>query len=187
MKFRLAVLLGIVLSLSPYHSAAVAQRAEVNAVTQALTEEMGRAMQVLGKETDRAYFIAYQVNDLKTVNIEASLGALRASDSDRARYLDIDVRVGDYGFDSTHSIRGPRGTQNPPNFTAPVLMPIEDNLDALKSVIWLETDRRYKAAVERWIQVKANRTIKVDEEDTSADLSHEKNQASAQSVNVADV
>src|ERR1051325_8527895 len=58
-------------------------------------------------------------------------------------------------------------------------MPIEDNLDALKSVIWLETDRRYKTAVERWIQVKANRTIKVDEEDTSADLSHEKPQTTA--------
>ena len=44
-------------------------------------------------------------------------------------------------------------------------MPIDNDVDALRSVIWLETDRRYKAAVERFIQVKANRTIKVDEED----------------------
>jgi predicted Zn-dependent protease len=50
-------------------------------------------------------------------------------------------------------------------------------VDALKSVIWLETDRKYKAAVERFIQVKANQAIKVEEEDTSADLSRETKQS----------
>jgi predicted Zn-dependent protease len=55
-------------------------------------------------------------------------------------------------------------------------MPIDDDVDALRSVIWLETDQKYKAAVERFIQVKANRAIKVDEEDTSADMSRESNQ-----------
>src|SRR5436853_4443057 len=58
-------------------------------------------------------------------------------------------------------------------------MPIDDDIDALRSVIWLETDQKYKAAVERFIQVKANRTIKVDEEDTSADLSRETKQGTA--------
>jgi len=186
MKSRLAVLLGI-LCICSFQKSAVAQRPAVNPVSQALKEEMARAIDVLGKQTDRAYFIGYQVNDIKSVNIEGSLGALKSSDVDRTRYLDIDVRVGDYDFDSTHSIRGPRGAQNPPNFTTPILMPIEDDLDALKSVIWLETDRRYKAAVERWIQVKANRTIKVDEEDPAADLSHEKSQAAATPVVIADV
>jgi TldD protein len=187
MKPRLAALLFVV-SISTFHQAAVAQRPAASPVTQALREELDRSMNTLGKQADRAYFIGYQVSEVRSLNIEASLGALRANDSDFSRYLDIDVRVGDYQFDSTHPIRGPRGTQNPPNFTAPVLMPIEDDLDALKSVIWLETDRRYKAAVERWIQVKANRTIKVDEEDTSADLSHEKSQASSVvPVVVADV
>ena len=185
MKPRLAMLLAMAICL--FQHGAVAQAPAASLVTRALREELTRAMDTLGKQADRAYFISYQVSEVKSVNIEASLGALRASDTDLARYLDIDVRVGDYSFDSTHPIRGPRGTQNPPNFTQPVLMPIEDDLDALKSVIWLETDRRYKAAVERWIQVKANRTIKVDEEDTSADLSREKNQAAMLPVAIADV
>jgi predicted Zn-dependent protease len=55
-------------------------------------------------------------------------------------------------------------------------MPIDDDVDALRSVIWLETDQKYKAAVERFIQVKANRAIKVEEEDTSADMSRESTQ-----------
>ena len=56
-------------------------------------------------------------------------------------------------------------------------MPIDNDVDALRSVIWLETDRKYKTAVERFIQVKANRAIKVDEEDTSADMSRQTKEA----------
>src|SRR4030095_16070562 len=56
-----------------------------------------------------------------------------------------------------------------------------------RSVIWLETDRRYKAAVERFIQVKANRTIKVDEEDTSADMSRQTSESAKLSLPKLDV
>src|SRR5439155_1388195 len=69
----------------------------------------------------------------------------------------------------------------------PVLMPIDNDIDALRSVIWLETDQKYKAAVERFIQVKANRTIKVDEEDTSADLSRESKQTAVLPLAAVDV
>src|SRR5262245_21329096 len=106
MKPRLAALLSVI-SICLAQQAAVAQRPAGSPVSQALREELTRAMDILGKETDRAYFIGYQVNEVQSVNIEASLGALRASDADKTRYLDIDVRVGDYTFDSTHPIRGP--------------------------------------------------------------------------------
>jgi len=101
---------------------------------------------------------------------------LRSSQKDHSRLLDIDVRVGDYNLDNTHQLRGQRGANTSSPFSYPVLMPIDNDVDALRSVIWLETDRKYKAAVERFIQVKANRTIKVDEEDTSADMSRQKSE-----------
>src|SRR3989449_4979728 len=146
-------------------------------VLQALEHEMKRAFEVLKQKGDPSpYFISYSVRENSSFNIESSLGALRSSNRDLSRLLDVDVRVGDYQLDSTHQIRGPRGTNTGPNFTYPVLMPIDNDIDALRSVIWLETDQKYKAAVERFIQVKANRTIKVDEEDTSADLSRESKQ-----------
>src|SRR5262249_40943816 len=128
------------------------------------------------------YFIGYEVNDVQTTDLEASLGAIRSSNNQHSRFLDIDVRVGDYQYDSTHQIRGQRGGfgGGGGNFNYPVTMPLDDDVDALKSVIWFETDRRYKNAVERLIQVKANRTIKVDEEDTSADFSREKAVTAAQ-------
>src|SRR5262249_12313173 len=149
-------------------------------VLQALEHEMKRAFEVLKQKGDPSpYFISYSVRENSSFNIESSLGALRSSNRDLSRLLDVDVRVGEYQLDSTHQIRGPRGTNTGPNFTYPVLMPVDNDIDALRSVIWLETDQKYKAAVERFIQVKANRTIKVDEEDTSADLSRETKQGTA--------
>ncbi|PYS07782.1 MAG: hypothetical protein DMG15_29260, partial [Acidobacteria bacterium] len=126
------------------------QRSSPGPVLQALEREMKRAFEVLQQKGDPSpYFISYSVRENNSFNIESSLGALRSSDRDRSRLLDVDVRVGDYQLDSTHQIRGPRGTNTGPNFTYPVLMPIDDDIDALRSVIWLETDQKYKAAVER--------------------------------------
>lgn len=159
-------------ALTIAHSAAAPSPA-ASPVIQALREELDRAMDVLRKQSDPAYFLSYEVSDLGSLSVEANLGALRSNNSSRGRYLDIEVRIGDYGFDNTHQIRGGRGAVSAAGYSDPVAMPIEDNIDALKSVIWLETDRRYRAAVERWMQVKANRAVKVEEENASSDLTRE--------------
>jgi predicted Zn-dependent protease len=143
-------------------------------VTAALEQEIKRAFDLLkSKGSPAPYFISYSVRENESLDIEASLGALRTTETNRSRLLDIDVRVGNYDFDNTHQIRGQRGSSGGQAFSYPVLMPLDNDVDALRSVIWLETDRKYKAALERLIQVKANRTIKVEEEDTSADLSRQ--------------
>lgn len=139
-------------------------------VLTALEEELKRAQTILKAKSEQPpYFISYYVTDSDTVSVTGEFGAIRSSDSNRIRLLDVDVRVGDYQFDNTHPIRGY-------GFFAPsrsIPIPLEDDLDALKSTIWLETDRRYKAAVERLIQVKANQAVKVEEEDKSADFTRE--------------
>jgi TldD protein len=153
-----------------------------SAIGRALDEEIKRAMQVLTAKGDPdPYFLSYQVHELKTAEMAASLGALQYSSGDKQRLLDIELRVGDYAFDSTHQIRGQRGGgagEQQMSRPGSVVMPIDDDVDALKSVIWLETDRRYKAAVERLINVKANQAARVAEEDQSGDLSREKTENS---------
>lgn len=177
-----------VLVVSVLVQSAAAQRTAISPVVQALELEMKRATELLKQQGDPApYFISYFVRESQGVEIDASLGALRASQGDRSRLLDVEVRVGDYQLDSTHQIRGQRGTNSGPVFSVPVLMPVDNDVDALRSVIWQETDQKYKQAVERFIQVKANRTIKVEEEDTSADLSREARQTAAQPLAAMDV
>jgi TldD protein len=171
------------------HQAAAAQSAPADPVQRALDEEIKRAMNVLTqKGTPPPYFLSYEVNESKTVEIAASLGSLQYTNVDKQRVLDIEVRVGDYTFDNTHQIRGQRGGGDQ-QLSRPgsVLMPLDNDVDALKSVIWLETDRRYKAAVERLINVQANRAVRVEEEDASGDLSREKAEKSAATLRDASI
>jgi TldD protein len=162
--------------------AAAAQSAPVDPIQRALEDEAKRAMTLLTQKGNPVpYFLSYEVNETKSAEITASLGALQYSSTDRQRILDIEVRVGDYNFDNTHQIRGQRGGGGEQQLSRPgsILMPLDDDVDAIKSVIWLETDRRYKAAVERFINVQANRAVRVEEEDASGDLSREKSEKSA--------
>src|SRR5438128_10696081 len=176
MKKSIAIIT-LLACISPLIQTATAQKTTPGPILQALDDELKRAFQVLRQKGDPApYFISFGVNDIETTELEASLGAMRVKQDDHSRLLDVDVRVGDYQLDNTHQIRGQRGNNTGPAFSYPVVMPIDNDTDALKSVIWLETDQKYRAAVERFIQVKANRTIKVEEEDTSADLSREQKQ-----------
>ncbi len=152
----------------------LARPATEDAVSKALVEELRRAKEALGqKGNPPPYFISYQVMEVESTLISASYGALRLSATNRARLLDVDVRVGDYRLDNTHRLRGDGATDYTGGYTQPVSLPIEDDVDAIKSAIWLKTDEKYKEAVKRLIHVQTNRAVKVEEEDQSADFSRE--------------
>jgi predicted Zn-dependent protease len=142
-------------------------------VLKAMEEEMARSMKILGeKGSPPPYFIGYQITDIYKANISASYGALKKSAEKRLRLLDVDLRVGGYKLDNTHQIRGDRFDFGF-FFSTPVPISLENDPDAVKGAIWLETDNKYKAAVERLIKIKANRGVKVEEEDKSDDFSKE--------------
>src|SRR2546422_10391538 len=102
---RFIVVLVLLLGVGIVTRTVFAQRANSSPVTQALEQEMKRAFDLLKQKGNPApYFISYSVRENQSVDIEASLGALRTSGKDRSRLLDVDVRVGDYDLDSTHQI-----------------------------------------------------------------------------------
>src|SRR5215831_18216037 len=112
---------------------AVAQKpATPSPISRALEDEVQRAMDIFKqKGSPGPYFIGYEVNDVQNVDVEASLGATKNSNAQHSRFLDIDVRVGDYQYDSTHQIRGQRGGfggggGGNGNFNYPVSMPLDD-------------------------------------------------------------
>lgn len=152
-------------------TAVTQQSARKSVVLIALQDEMQRAQQTLKEKGEPApYLIAYSVTDTQFNVISAARGALQNSNSERSRLLDVDVRVGDYKLDNTHRGSGP-GAFGMDGSAVP--LPIDDDPDAIKSAIWMDTDRKYKGAVERLIQIRANQAIKVEEEDKSDDLSRE--------------
>ena len=118
------------------------------------------------------YYLAYQVTDRRDVSIAASFGALIASNESAERVADIDLRVGTYELDNTRRLRGESGFFDLGEGGA-VVLPLEDDQAALRAALWLATDRYYKSALEQIIKVRADRAVKVDLEDDSADFSRE--------------
>jgi len=148
----------------------LSQQPEKSLVLRAMEEELSRSMKGLGeKGNPPPYFISYDITETQSAMITASYGALRRSSTGHSRLLDVEVRVGDYKLDNTHRLRGAYDFRYP----IPVSISLEDDPDAIKSALWLETDKKYKAAMEKLIQVTAQKTVKVKEEDESADFSRE--------------
>jgi TldD protein len=125
----------------------------------AMQEELSRSMEQLQDQPQPPYFISYEVIDTQQVMVTASFGALTSSENDRMRTLDIDLRVGDYALDSSHPIRGDRYGGMFDRYSY-VKMPIEDETEALRSVLWYHTDRQFKKALEKFTKVKTNVTVK---------------------------
>lgn len=140
---------------------------------QALADELRRGFEALKTRGAAApYFIQYEVYDRRDLVITASNGALVQTQERRARVLDTDVRVGDHSLDSTHPMRA-EGFDLGLSFGRSASLPLEDDLQALRAVAWIETDRKVKAAAERFVKVRAQRAVKVAEEDQSDDFSRE--------------
>lgn len=143
--------------------------ARKDVVIETMADEVSRAYRVLGKEKPYPlYFLQYEIMDEAELSISASLGALTEEDEVHHRYLDVDVRVGSYRLDNTHEIRGAEDYEWWPNL---VEVPIDDNPLSLKTVLWKETDKKFKSAQERFIKVLNERQVKVLESDTSPDFS----------------
>ncbi len=134
-----------------------------------MSQELQRNFQALKQKADPApYFMAYEVTDLDTHEVGATLGVLNSTDNQRNRYLDVTVRVGDEKMDNYRRARGERI-----QFTSGTPVAIEDVPSALSSRMWLETDRVYRAAADRLIRIKTNQQVKAADRDQSNDFSSE--------------
>jgi predicted Zn-dependent protease len=136
----------------------------------ALEEELVRAVNTLGAQTPKAYFLAYQVHDSVQNEIVARNGAILVSNQSHQRKLDVDVRVGDPSFDSTH----PSGSRSlGTTLGSSVPLPLEDDPAAIKVAVWRETGRQYQRAVERFVALETQRNVKVALNDKSGDFTRE--------------
>ena len=149
-----------------------AQDKGLSPVLQAMKGELSRSIQILKREPVSPYFLSYEITEDHSVIVAGSFGTITRSSENRRRQLDIDLRVGDYTLDNTHPIRGgfPSFSWRRYSF---VEIPIEDNDDAIRSILWYHTDKKYKQAIEQLTKVKTNVQVKVEEEDKADDFSHE--------------
>jgi len=147
-------------------------------VLSAMQAELTREMNTLGKQPTPPYFLSYEITDTQFVGATSSFGQLVWSNQNHRRQLDIDLRVGSYDFDNTHLLRGDSG--GGPERFAFQQMPVEDDPDAMRVMLWSYTDRKYKQALEQYTKAKTNAEVKVEQEDKSADFSRESSATSGE-------
>lgn len=134
-----------------------------------MSQELQRNFQTLKAKADPApYFMAYEISDIDTHEVGATLGVLNSADNQHNRYLDTTVRVGDEKMDNYRRARGERI-----QFTSGTQVAIEDVPGALNSRMWLETDRVYRAAADRLVRIKTSQQVKAADRDQSNDFSKE--------------
>lgn len=151
-----------------------------DAVLRALVTEVDRSSQALKSNASTPlYYLSYRVRDGVNFNLSASYGAIdSAPDSDdpllgRYRTLDVSARVGSPQLDNTHKLRGAGFDFSDYGWRGGTALPIEDDAAAIRLAVWRATDRAYKRSMKQLIKVRANKTVKVAEEDDAADFAEE--------------
>jgi predicted Zn-dependent protease len=135
----------------------------------AMEMELDRSMKALGSADPKAYFVSYTMTDQQRVEVQGSNGALLDSHENRGRYLQVQVRVGDYKEDSTRNVGG-----RDRSFAGAVPVTMEDDVPVLRRAIWLQTDRHYREGAEALLQIKTGRDVKVQSQESGApDFSQE--------------
>jgi predicted Zn-dependent protease len=125
-------------------------RAENNILISAMRDEISRSMEKLQlEELEKPYFIAYRVQERKSMSASATFASLLRSSESHTRSLAVEVRVGDYAFDNTNFLSFSFGRSGVVSmFRGTVQLSLEDDYQELRRQIWLATDGAYKKALE---------------------------------------
>ena len=130
-------------------------------VISAMQSELNRAMRDLGDDQYPApYYVAYALKDRQTHQIAARHGALLLDDHDRARDAYVEVRVGDYSYDSSEDSQAEWA--DAPDFEPLSSVPISDHPASLRHALWLLTDLRYKQAASSYLRLKGRRLFEAE-------------------------
>ena len=134
-----------------------------------LSDELQRNFTILKEKGDPPpYYMDYTVTEDESQSVSATLGTIESHNHEHLRVLDVTVRVGTPQLDNYHLINGQRG-----RFTRGDIIPLDNVPDPIRRKIWLDTDRTYKLAARRLIEIKSNQEVKVKDADASADFSSE--------------
>ncbi len=103
---------------------------------------------------DAPYFIGYRVVDEHKIHMSAAFGALVHDSESRRRRAFVDVRVGDYSFDSSPD--PDLGLDlDYDQFRPSAQIPLDEDQAAIQGTLWLLTDSAYKKALSMYLQKKA--------------------------------
>ena len=141
-----------------------------DSVLDTMATELDRSFQALQEQDTPPYFLSYEITQEKIVSIDGAFGQVTGSENTVNRILDIDLRVGDYFVDNTHPVNIPFGVGDLFDVALPSIVPVDDP-EALRTVLWLHTDKEFKQAVTQLTNVQNILQAQVEKDDQSGDFS----------------
>ncbi len=152
------IITALILLITQSYLFAKESRHDLSVLT-AMEQELNRSMKELKLEDyDKPYFISYLIKENTVNQIMAKFGSLILSERSKTRKLFVDVRVGDYQLDN--SVNGKSGSSS--SYKRSSLLPIENDIDAIRAVIWQITDDTYKKSLTQYFNKKAKKIQEVD-------------------------
>jgi predicted Zn-dependent protease len=134
-----------------------------------LSGELTREFAALKAKGDPPpYYMAYQVADEQSDSESATLGALVTDSHDRGRGVDTTIRIGSAKFDNYHPYKGSRI-----QFTRFSPLSLDDDANQIRRALWEESDRVYRLAARRLLQLKTDDQLLAEQSEKNADFSAE--------------
>src|SRR5258708_11375356 len=134
-------------------------------------QELEREMPILSRTIPPAYFINYTLTSTQRDEVMGSNGALLSSQESRSRWLETQVRVGNYDLDNTHKVGN--SVQRDGGFGTSVAG--EDDAGVLRRAMWLQTEKQFTAASQGLIKINTSKQVQAQTADEHApDFSREK-------------
>jgi TldD protein len=156
--------------LAPAQQASQAAQAAPSAVLVTMGQELDREMPILSKTIPPAYFINYTLTSTQRSEVMGSNGALLSSQESYSRWLETQVRVGNYDLDNTHKVgnsvqrQGSYGTS----------VPVDDDPGVLRRAIWLQTEKQFTAASQGLLKINTSKEVQAQTaEEHAPDFSRE--------------
>ncbi len=148
--------------------------AQDDVVMRAMRDELKRTESQLRMQgMDKPYFVAYRIKEVESAQVGATLGALTNSYPYRARYLSVELRVGDYALDNSNFLSSTSFSGGASRmFRSITQVPLDDNYLEIRRQLWLATDAEYKKALEDLAGKRAALETRKETE-TIADFSRE--------------
>ena len=136
---------------------------ELPPVLKAITGEVERGYRAYSVlKENPVYYLSCSVVESDSFRLAAAWGGITDRKREAERQMDLDLRVGSPELDNTHRAWGDEW-----GLTG---VSLKDDPAAIAADIWLDTERRYRSSVEKFVKIAADRAVKVKEEDTSPDF-----------------
>lgn len=134
-----------------------------------LADELSREYTALKAKGDPPpYYMAYAVTEEQSDSEAATLGALVSDSHNHTRGFDTTIRTGSGKFDNYHPFKGSRI-----QFTRFSALSLDDDANQIRHALWEESDRVYRLASRRLLQLKTDDQLLAEQSEKDADFSTE--------------